>query len=154
MKFKPLIALLFALLISLSGTSAIAESAWFVLMHTPGPAWNPEVSFVAQKGVSQHRSYMNEQLQQGNLVLGGPFQDNSGGMMILKVNSIELAMEIANEDPAVQSGLLNVEVKSWLTPLSRMSIVRNRKKTVSVSKDLPFKVKSPSSGAPINIQEK
>lgn len=96
---------------------------------------------------------MSDLLEAGEMVMAGPFADNSGGMAILKIESMEAAMEIANRDPAVQSGVLNVEVKAWTTPLSTMSVVRKRKPLVSIPKDSPFKLKSPSPGAPINIED-
>jgi uncharacterized protein YciI len=139
------------ILLSVLGNAAAAESSWFVLIHTPGSKWNSEVSYTNQQGVQQHNSYMAQRLEEGTLVLGGHFQDSSGAMMILKVGSIEQATEIARNDPAVKSGLLNVEVKSWHTPLSSMNI-RKRKAAVSIPKNSAFKVKSESPGAPINIE--
>lgn len=153
MKLKPLISILYSLLILFGGHTAIAESSWFVLMHTPGFKWDHKLSFSDQNGIEQHINFMSDLLAAGEMVMGGPFLDNSGGMAILKVESMEVAMEVANRDPAVQSGLLNVEVKLWSTPLSRMSVVRKRKPLVSIPKDSPFKLKSPSPGAPINIED-
>lgn len=147
---KQLISLLLSLVILLIGQPGVAESPWFVLMHSPGLKWNQELSFFDQAGIEQHKAFMSDLLEAGDMVMGGPFLDNSGGMAILKVESIEAAMAIAHRDPAVQSGILKVEVKSWITPLSRMSVVRKRKPVVSIPRDAPFKVKSPSSGAPIN----
>ncbi|MEZ5059808.1 MAG: YciI family protein [Saprospiraceae bacterium] len=51
------------------------------------------------------------------LVMGGPFLDNSGGMMIYNCETIEEAQKIANDDPTVKSGLLNVEVKQWMVAM-------------------------------------
>ena len=153
MKLKQLISLLFSLSISLFGMSGFAESPWFVLMHTPGPAWDQNLSFYDQAGIEQHKTFMSDLLETGDMVMGGPFLDNSGGMAILKVESIEAALAIAKRDPAVRSGILNVEVRSWITPLSRMSVVRKRKPIVSMPKDATFKLKSPSSDAPINLED-
>ena len=153
MKLKQLISLLFSLSISLFGMSGFAESPWFVLMHTPGPAWDQNLSFYDQAGIEQHKTFMSGLLETGDMVMGGPFLDNSGGMAILKVESIDVALAIANRDPAVQAGILKVDVKSWITPLSRMSVIKQRKAIVSMPRDAPFKLKSPSSDAPINIED-
>jgi len=47
--------------------------------------------------------------------LGGPFVDNTGGMMIAASGlSREEVIRHAGQDPAVQSGLLRFEVRPWL----------------------------------------
>jgi uncharacterized protein YciI len=153
MTYKHLNSLLFSLSMLLVGQSVVAESPWFVLMHSPGLRWDQSLSFFDQVGIEQHSTFMSDLLEAGDLVMGGPFLDNSGGMAILKVESIDAALAIANRDPAVQAGILKVDVKSWITPLSRMSVIKKRKAIVSMPKDAPFKLKSPSSDAPINIED-
>ena len=153
MKHNHLNSLLFSLSILLFGQSVVAETTWFVLMHTPGTNWDQNLSFFDQPGIEQHKTFMSDLLEAGDMVMGGPFLDSSGGMAILKVESIEDALVIAKRDPAVQSNILNVEVKQWVTPLSRMGVLRKRQPIVSIPRDTPFKVKSPSSGAPINIDD-
>lgn len=59
--------------------------------------------------------------ESGKLVIGGPFLDDSGGMMVLRADSMEEAEQIANADPAVQSGLLKVHVKEWFVPMATVS---------------------------------
>jgi uncharacterized protein YciI len=53
----------------------------------------------------------------GRLLIGGPFLDDSGGMMVLKVGSMDEAEAIAGADPAVKAGLLQVKVRPWLAAL-------------------------------------
>lgn len=88
-----------------------------VLLHTPGPQWQDGVSFQDQPGVGLHVQYMAGLLQQGLLVMGGPFLDDTGGMMISRAQTIEDALRIANKDPAVTSGLLRVTVRPWMVPM-------------------------------------
>lgn len=89
-----------------------------VLFHTPGPAWKPGISFREQPGIEAHVGYMAGLLEKGLMVMGGPFLDDSGGMMISRLPTLEAARRIAEADPAVQAGLLEVEVKRWLVPMS------------------------------------
>jgi uncharacterized protein YciI len=56
-------------------------------------------------------------LEQGLIVMGGPYLDDSGGMMVSRASSLEEAERLAHEDPGVQSGLLTVEVKAWYVPM-------------------------------------
>jgi uncharacterized protein YciI len=60
-------------------------------------------------------------IESGKLVIGGPFLDDSGGMMVLRAESIEEAEQIANADPSVQSGLLKVHVKEWFVPMATLA---------------------------------
>jgi uncharacterized protein YciI len=53
----------------------------------------------------------------GVLVAGGEFQHEteSRGLFIFRVDSIEAAQALVNEDPGVQEGRLRFEFHSWLT---------------------------------------
>ncbi len=94
---------------------------YFAVFHQPGPNWAEGVPFGDQDGVEVHVTYMKEQLQEGNLVLGGPFLDNSGGMMVLRAASLEAARTIAARDPAVVRRLIQVTVKPWLLVMDAFS---------------------------------
>ena len=86
-----------------------------VVVHSPGANWKAGVDFREQLGVMQHVEYYAKFHQDGKLFMGGPFTDlDSGGMMIANddVTRDELE-EFAAGDPAVLSGLLNFEVKTW-----------------------------------------
>jgi uncharacterized protein YciI len=86
----------------------------FVAFHSPGPNWQDDVPFFEQRAVGEHVAHYEASLEAGHLERGGPFTDSSGGMQIF-APSVErsLAEEIAHADPAVQSGLLRVDVRPW-----------------------------------------
>ena len=46
----------------------------------------------------------------GKLVLAGPFLDDQGGFVLLKAANLAEAQQIANQDPAVQKGILRPAV--------------------------------------------
>lgn len=73
------------------------------------------MSFSDQAGIQEHLKHFRGLLEKGILALGGPFLDNTGGMMIAtrRVSSQELS-QYAGQDPAVRSGLLRFEVRPWL----------------------------------------
>ena len=67
-----------------------------------------------------HVQHYAKLLESGRLLYGGPFTDaDSGGMMIAadEVTRQEIE-EFAAEDPAVHSGLLLFEVKTWYVAMS------------------------------------
>lgn len=85
---------------------------YHVLFHSPGKNWDHSLPFQQQPGVIEHVRYMASFHETG-MVMGGPFLDNSGGMMIYN-GSREEAERIALADPTVQNGLLNVVVRPWM----------------------------------------
>jgi uncharacterized protein YciI len=94
-----------------------APPVYYVLFHTPGPGWRPGVGFRDQPGVMDHVRYMSQFEANGVLVMGGPFLDDSGGMMVTRVKSMKDAADIANNDPTVKGGLLRVTVRPWLVAM-------------------------------------
>jgi uncharacterized protein YciI len=65
----------------------------------------------------QHDAKLHEE---GKLLLGGPFTDaDSDGMMIAAAGvSREELKEFAASDPAVRTGLLEYEVKTWYVAMA------------------------------------
>lgn len=88
-------------------------SQYFLILHTPGPAWIKGEGFQNQR-LMDHGAYINGLYQQGILIEGGPFLDNSGGLAIIKVDDSDQAEEIIKQDPAVQTGVFNAELRPWL----------------------------------------
>jgi uncharacterized protein YciI len=85
-----------------------------VVFHAHGPRWNNMLHFREQEGVQDHVAYYGKAQADGLLSMGGPFLDDSGGMMIFKSGiKLETAQAFANDDPAVKSGLLIAIVRPW-----------------------------------------
>jgi uncharacterized protein YciI len=66
----------------------------------------PEVSEAQQ-------AFLAELLQQGILVMSGPFSDGRGGMAILSGDSLEAVEDLYRESPVVRSGDAAVDVREW-----------------------------------------
>mgnify|MGYP001255330979 CR=1 FL=1 len=93
----------------------------YVVIHSAGPRWEPGKSFFQQPGLELHIAHYRQLLEQGKLLAGGPFpQGPAGGMMIPEPGVSEQEItEFANADPAVKSGLLNVEIRPWLVGMKK-----------------------------------
>ncbi len=92
-----------------------------VVIHSPGEAWQQGVDFREQPGVMEHVQHYAKLHADGKLLMGGPFvESDSGGMMVATedVTKDEL-VAFANQDPAIQSGLLIFQVKTWYTPMEK-----------------------------------
>ena len=99
-------------------TSNDTPKIYFVVFHKPGPTWVEGVDFREQPGVGKHVAHYRQLLDQGKLLLGGPFLDNSGGMMIAVASVSREELEaFAAADPAVQAGLLRFKVRPWYVPM-------------------------------------
>lgn len=65
-----------------------------------------------QKG---HMSHLNRLSEEKKICLAGPYGDDgeARGIVIFSVTSLEEAVELSNQDPAVQAGRLRFEIKPW-----------------------------------------
>ena len=94
-----------------------------LISHTPGPAWVDGVSFREQPGVEHHLATMRGWLEDGHLVMGGPFLDaDGGGAAIVRFASVEEADAAAQDDRAVRDGLLVARTRPWLAGLSSVDV--------------------------------
>lgn len=98
----------------LSFGNAAPPPTRFVVFHRPGPKWQKEINFRSQPGVGEHVAHYRTLQQEGKLAMGGPFLDGGGGMMITVPGLTREEVEsFAQDDPAVQNGLLLTEVRQW-----------------------------------------
>lgn len=66
--------------------------------------------------VGRHYRYYQELVEEGIALLVGRTQDNSAntlGLAILKANDQDSAWRIAELDPAVREGVMNLEVRPY-----------------------------------------
>ncbi len=64
------------------------------------------------KVIPQHIQWIKGQISKGTIVQAGKWGD-SGGMAIMKANSITEVEGILSEDPLVKSGLISFEVERF-----------------------------------------
>jgi uncharacterized protein YciI len=67
------------------------------------------VTFWEQAAIEDHAGYMDRLAARGLVVLGGPFTDSSGGLLVLRRLDASEARRIAEDDPAVCAGVLTYE---------------------------------------------
>jgi uncharacterized protein len=62
----------------------------------------------------EHREYMDQLLDTGKLVAGGPYHDGSGALFIYETASLEEADRIVSADPYSQRGAIaNYTLEEW-----------------------------------------
>lgn len=66
-----------------------------------------------------HIGHLTRMAEEGHLVVAGPFGDQEDetlrGLALYRVESVDEARRLAEADPAVQAGRLEVEVMTWYT---------------------------------------
>jgi len=62
-----------------------------------------------------HLANISRMAEEGKLVMAGPFFGNQDlrGIYIFNVGSVEEAEELTNTDPAIQAGVLRMELMEW-----------------------------------------
>jgi len=109
--------------------SAIVEDAptemaeYFIVFLRRGPNWTAEITPEIEKVLEGHFANMEKLESEGKLALAGPFLDQTGdsalaGLFIFRVDSIEQAISLTEQDPGVMSGRFIYEVVPWYGPKS------------------------------------
>jgi uncharacterized protein YciI len=80
-----------------------------------GPKWTPAESPELQKLQEAHLAHIRSMAEKGKLLVAGPFTDGGDlrGMFVFRVDTLEEARALAEQDPAVQAGRLALEWHPW-----------------------------------------
>jgi uncharacterized protein YciI len=94
-----------------------------ILLRRPdrAPSYDDETLERIQRG---HLAFYTEMREAGHVVTNGPVRDQPDealrGIAIFATESLARARELADTDPAVRAGRLEVEAMSWLCPPGTM----------------------------------
>lgn len=79
-----------------------------------GPAWVERRSVRDQPFWMEHAAFMDEIFDDGKVVLGGPFADGTGSMVIFQGLAQEEVASLIAKDPFVTQGVFVLgELKQW-----------------------------------------
>jgi uncharacterized protein YciI len=106
----------------LLGSVALAADApptmttYYFGILVKGPKWSAEDTPERAKIQEGHMAHLTAMGKAGKLVLAGPFADNGDwrGVLVYRTKTIEEAQSLANDDPAVKAGRLQVTMHPWL----------------------------------------
>jgi uncharacterized protein YciI len=86
-----------------------------------GPTWQsgpPE----DQPGWDAHAEFVDALVEAGTFVMGGPFSDNSGTMVLLEGLTRDEAQILMNTDPFVENGVFVVDdVRAWTVYVDQLT---------------------------------
>ena len=97
-----------------SGDSTIVMKQYFICFLKSGPERSQNETEAAEIQ-NQHLKHLAQLYYDGHTCVTGPFGDDGDtrGIVIFKTSTIEEAVKLANNDPAVKAGRLVVEVRPW-----------------------------------------
>jgi uncharacterized protein YciI len=84
-----------------------------VVRFRAGPTWRSG-SVREQPDWDSHAEYVEELIERGTFVMGGPFADNSGSMSLWEGIGLEEARRVVGEDPFMRNGVFELEeIREW-----------------------------------------
>jgi uncharacterized protein len=81
----------------------------------PGKLWNPDKPVREQLYWEEHAQFMDSLFEAGRVILGGPFSDRTGSLVIVTAENAAEVQELFQVDPWTEHDVLVVaEVKEWV----------------------------------------
>ena len=89
-------------------------TTYYAAFLQPGSLWDPNKTAREQAFWDEHARYMDAIFETGVIVLGGPFADRTGSLVIVKAANANQVWEMCREDPWTTQDVMKVaEVKEW-----------------------------------------
>jgi len=87
----------------------------YVFMHLLSGSERSQDSLEAAKIQEQHLAHLNKMADSGKLVVAGPFENGGEyrGLLIFDVETIEEALALEGDDPAVKAKRLKMQAFYW-----------------------------------------
>ena len=87
----------------------------FMILWAPGPAWVPGKTVREQPYWEQHAAFMDRLFENGTVVLGGPFADATGSLVIVEAENEQEVTDLFARDPFVVHAIFVRSLfKQWL----------------------------------------
>ena len=87
----------------------------FIILWAPGPAWVPGKTVREQPHWEQHAAFMDQLFENGTVVLGGPFADATGSLVIVEAENEQEVADLFSHDPFVVHDIfVRSLLKQWL----------------------------------------
>ena len=87
----------------------------FAILFSPGPAWIAGKTSREQHYWAEHAAFMDKLFEEGTVILGGPYADYTGMIVIIEALHEEEVHELFAQDPFLLHEILCVSgVHEWL----------------------------------------
>jgi len=90
-------------------------TTYYAAFLRPGSLWDPGKTAREQPFWDDHARHMDSLFETGAIILGGPFADRTGSMVIVRADDASQVREMFREDPwTLQDVLMVADVKEWI----------------------------------------
>lgn len=86
---------------------------FFVVMRRSGPEWNPSRPLEKQPEWQAHATFMDELVDAGFVLLGGPLADDCRVVLIVDADSEDAVRATLARDPWSETHLLVDSIDAW-----------------------------------------
>lgn len=87
----------------------------FVILWGPGPAWVEGKTVREQPYWAEHGDFMDSLFANGTVILGGPFVDATGSLVVVEAGSEQEVADLFEHDPFVERGIFALKsLKQWV----------------------------------------
>ena len=86
---------------------------YFVVLRRRGPEWDPTLPMEKQTGWPAHAAFMDDLVERGFVILGGPLADEERVVLALEAASEEDVRDTLARDPWSGSHLVVDSVDGW-----------------------------------------
>jgi hypothetical protein len=90
-----------------------APSTFYVVLRRRGPRWAPGVALEEQEGWDQHAAFMDDLVDAGFVVLGGPLADEERVVLAVEAGSEGDVRDTLARDPWSDTHLVVESVDGW-----------------------------------------
>jgi len=86
----------------------------FVILWAPGAAWTAGKTVREQAYWDEHAEFMDRLFENGTVIMGGPFNDGTGSLVIVEAEEINEVSSLFANDPFVVHQIFTLRsLKQW-----------------------------------------
>jgi uncharacterized protein YciI len=93
--------------------SGASVGKFFVVLRRRGPQWDPSRSLENQSGWAAHASFMDELVDTGFVILGGPLGDEDRVVLVVEADSEDAVRATLAQDPWSETHLRIDTIDPW-----------------------------------------
>ena len=86
----------------------------FIILWDPGAAWTPGKTVREQAYWDEHAEFMDRLFENGTVIMGGPFSDGTGSLVIVEGDDMNEVSTLFAKDPFVVHQIFALRsLKQW-----------------------------------------
>ncbi len=86
----------------------------FVILWAHGPAWVEGKTVREQPYWTEHAAFMDDLFERGMVIMGGPFADGTGSLVLLEAEGEDAVRALLAKDPFVEHDIFALSsLKEW-----------------------------------------